>query len=189
MSRALAIVAEFESPAAIYHAAGKVTEAGYTKTDAHTPFPVHGLDKKLAQGPSHLGWFVICGGFAGIILAQLLMWWTNGIDYPFWVAGKEPYAWQATIPITFELMVLLSGLTAVFGMFAINKIPRLHNPIFEHSTFHRVTDDRFFLSVDSADPKFDSLKTVSFLESLGGQHVELLSEDEPKAKSAKAKKS
>ena len=102
------------------------------------------------------------------------MYWMNAVDYPFWVSGKEPYAWPATIPITFELMVLLSGLTAVFGMFGLNKLPRLHHPIFAHSTFHRFSDDRFFLSVEATDPKFDSEKTVEFLQSIGGANVEII---------------
>jgi hypothetical protein len=165
------IVAEFDSASAIYQAAEKTTAHGYTRVDAHTPFPVHGLDKALKQGPSPLGWLVLCGGITGICLAQLMMWWMNGVDYVIWVSGKEPYAWETTIPITFELMVLLSGITAVFGMFGLNKLPRLHHPIFSHKTFWRVTDDRFFLSIESTDPKFDSVQTVRFLESIGGKNV------------------
>ena len=168
------IVAEFDSAAAIYHAAEKVSSQGYTKVDAHTPFPVHGLDKALRQGPSHLGWIVVCFGITGICLAQLMMWWMNAQDYVFWVSGKEPYAWPSTIPVTFECMVLLAGISAVFGMFGLNRLPRLHHPIFQHSTFWRATDDRFFLSVEATDPKFDRRETVRFLESLGGKHVEIL---------------
>lgn len=168
------IVAEFDTPAAIYQAAEKVTAQGYTRVDAHTPFPVHGLDKALRQGPSHLGWIVICCGALGICLAQLMMWWMNAVDYTFWVSGKEPYAWPTTIPITFECMVLLSGFGAVFGMFGINRLPRLHHPIFNHTTIHRATDDRFFLSIEATDPKFDSNQTARFLESIGGKHVEVL---------------
>lgn len=168
------IVAEFESAAAIYHAAEKTTAQGYTQVDAYTPFPVHGLDRALKQGPSHLGWFVVCCGIAGIFLAQLMMWWMNAVDYPFWVSGKEPYAWPSTIPITFELMVLLSGICAVFGMFALNKLPRLHHPIFQHATFWRASDDRFFLAIEAKDPKFDSTQTARFLESLGGKNVALV---------------
>jgi hypothetical protein len=165
------IVAEFDSARAIYQAAEKTTAQGYTRVDAHTPFPVHGLDKALKQGPSPLGWLVLCGGITGICLAQLMMWWMNGVDYVMWVSGKTPYAWETTIPITFELMVLLAGITAVFGMFGLNKLPRLHHPIFSHKTFWRVTDDRFFLSIEATDPKFDSTQTVRFLESLGGKNV------------------
>ena len=165
------IVAEFDSARAIYQAAEKTTAHGYTRVDAHTPFPVHGLDKALKQGPSPLGWLVLCGGITGIALAQLMMWWMNGVDYVIWVSGKTPYAWETTVPITFELMVLLSGITAVFGMFGLNKLPRLHHPIFSHKTFWRVTDDRFFLSIEATDPKFDSAQTARFLESIGGKNV------------------
>ena len=168
------VVAEFDSAAAIYTAAEKVTAEGYRRVDTHTPFAVHGIERALRQGPSHLGWIVVCCGITGIVLAQLMMWWMNAVDYPMWVSGKEPYAWPATIPITFELMVLLSALGAVVGMFGINRLPRLHHPIFTHSQIHRASDDRFFLSVDATDPKFDRQATSHFLESIGGKHVELL---------------
>lgn len=168
------IVAEFESAAAIYEAAKKTTDAGYTRVDAHTPFPVHGIDAQLRQPQSGLGWIVVCCGALGIALAQLMMWWMNGVDYPIWVSGKTPYAWPTTIPITFEMMVLLSGFGAVFGMFGLNKLPRLHHPIFRHSTFHRFSDDRFFLSIEATDPKFDSSETVRFLEGVGGSNVEIV---------------
>ena len=176
MSNLHGVVAEFETPALLYQAAQKVTEHGYRRTDAHTPFVVHGLDKALAHGPSHLGWIVAGCGLLGVCGAQLMMWWMNGYDYPIWVAGKEPYAWPPTIPITFECMVLLSAFGAVFGMFGLNKLPRLHHPVFKHSTFHRASDDRFFLSIEATDPKFDRRETVRFLESIGGKHVELVEE-------------
>ena len=168
------VVAEFETAGALHDAAEKIIAEGYTQVDAHTPFPVHGLDRILKQGPSHVGWIVVVGGAIGILGGQLMMWWMNGVDYPQWVSGKEPYAWQSTIPITFECMVLLSAFGAVFGMFALNKLPRLSHPIFKHSTIHRATDDRFFMSIEAVDPRFDQENTVSFLTSIGGNNVELV---------------
>jgi hypothetical protein len=168
------VVAEFDSASAIYHACEKTTAEGYTRTDAHTPFPVHGIDKVLKQPESGLGWIVVCCGLTGICLAQIMMYWMNAVDYPMWVSGKQPYAWPSTIPITFELMILLSGLGAVFGMFGLNRLPRLNHPIFAHSSIHRVTDDRFFLSIEATDPKFDSQKTLQFLQSIGGSNVEVI---------------
>jgi hypothetical protein len=168
------IVAEFESAAAIYRAAEQVTAHGYTRVDAHTPFVVHGLDRALRQPASGLGWIVVACGVLGIGGAQLMMWWMNGYDYPIWVSGKEPYAWPSTIPVTFECMVLLAAFGAVFGMFGLNRLPRLHHPIFRHSTFHRASDDRFFLSIEATDPKFDRTETARFLSSIGGAQVELV---------------
>ena len=123
-------IATFDTPAQLYEAAKKVVDAGYTRTDAHTPFPVHGLDNVLRHGPSHVGWISVIGGVTGILLGQLMMWWMNGVDYPLWVAGKHPYAWQSTIPITFECMILLTAFGTVFGMLGINKLPRLYHPVF-----------------------------------------------------------
>lgn len=176
-SKTYAVVAEFDSAAAIYKAAKATTDAGYTAVDSHTPFPIHGMDAALKQGPSHLGWFCVIGGICGIGIAQGMQYWMNAVDYEFWVSGKEPYSWPTTIPITFELMVLLTAFVAVFGMFGINKLPRFHHPIFNHSTIWRATDDRFFLSIEAKDPKFDRAKTVEFLAGIGGENVELLEED------------
>lgn len=171
------VVAEFDSPAAIYNAAKKVTDAGYTRADTHSPFPIHGMDAALKHGPSPLGWFVVLAGLLGIVASQLMMWWMNAVDYEMWVSGKPPYWWPSTIPITFEMMVLFSALTAVFGMFAMNRLPRFHHPIFNHATIHRVSDDRFFLSIEASDPKFDRVKTAQVLTEFGGTNVELIEEE------------
>ena len=46
--------AEFDSAAALMHAAEKIRDAGFTKWDVHTPFPVHGMDKAMGLGKSWL---------------------------------------------------------------------------------------------------------------------------------------
>jgi hypothetical protein len=74
------------------------------------------------------------------------------------------------------MMVLLAAFGALFGMLGINKLPRLYHPVFKHSTIHRVSDDRFFLSVEASDPRFDSAGTVELLARLGGRNVELVEE-------------
>jgi hypothetical protein len=175
-SRKWGVVAEFDSAAAIYQAAKKIIDLGYTRVDAHTPFPVHGLEHVLKQGSSHVGWIAASLGVCGIAGAQLMMWWMNEVDYPMWVSGKLPYWWPSTIPVTFECMVLLASFGAVFGMLGINRLPRFNHPVFQHSQIHRATDDRFFLSIESSDPKFDQSRTAQQLKDVGGQHIELLEE-------------
>jgi hypothetical protein len=171
-----AAVAEFESAAALTAGAHNIIAMGYSRVDSHTPFPVHGIDQVLRQRPSHVGWICAACGLIGIGGAQLMMWWMNGHDYPIWVAGKPPYAWPSTIPITFECMVLLASFGALFGMLGLNKLPRLYHPLFQHSTFWRASDDRFFLAIESRDPKFDSVRTVEHLKQVGGRNVELVEE-------------
>jgi hypothetical protein len=74
----------------------------------------------------------------------------------------------------FELTVLISSLTAFFGVFILNRLPRLHHPLFDHEPFNRVTNDAFFLVIESVDPKFSEIETREFLEGIGGTEVTLL---------------
>jgi hypothetical protein len=169
-------VAEFDSAAAIYAAAKQVKAAGYSRADTHTPFPIHGMDDAIGHGPSHVGWICVACGLLGIAGAQLMMWWMNAVDYEYWVSGKLPYAWPSTVPITFECMVLLAAFGAFFGQFGLNRLPRLHHPLFDYAAALRVSDDRFVLSIDAADPKFDQQATLAFLRDIGGKNVELIAE-------------
>jgi hypothetical protein len=172
------LLAEFATPAACMHGAEKLRDAGYTKFDAHTPFPVHGMDKSMGLKDSVLGWIVLGCGLTGTSLAYLMMWWMNGVDYPLIVGGKPPDALPSMVPILFEVTVLFSALSAVFGMLHLNRLPRHHHPIFNSDKFRSASDDKFFLSVEAEDPKFDLTKTRALLESAHPAFVELVGEED-----------
>lgn len=167
-----ALLAEFETPAALLAGARRVRDAGFTKWDAHSPFPVHGIDEAVGIRPTKLPWLVFGGGLAGCLLALWMQWWMNAVDYPYVASGKPLFSLPANIPIIFELTVLLAALTAVFGMLAFNGLPQLHNALFRSTRFRRVTSDRFFICIEAADPRFNASETQRFLESLGGPAVE-----------------
>jgi len=174
MAKLKVLVAEFDTPAEIVEAAGKVADAGYRDFDAHTPFPIHGLDRAMKVPSSKLGWIVFAHGLAGGLFAFWLQWWTSAVDYPLIIGGKPYFAYQAFVPITFALTILFSAFGSVFGMLFLNRLPRWHHPVLAHPEFRRSTDDRFFLSIESTDPKFDANKTRSLLEQIGGKHIALL---------------
>jgi hypothetical protein len=168
------ILAEFATPADLYHACERVRDAGFTRWDAHTPFPVHGLEGAMGLRRSPLPWIVLGMGLAGAALGFLLQWWVHTAAYPLVISGKPYNAWPAFIPITFEVGVLFAALGAVFGMLGLNRLPMHYHPLFQSSIFERVTDDAFFISIESWDPRFDPSATPKLLESLGARHVELL---------------
>jgi hypothetical protein len=170
-------LAQYETPGACLHAAEKLRDAGYKNFDAHTPFPVHGMDAAMGMGDSKLGWIVLPAGITGCCLAFSMMYWMNAVDYPIVIGGKPPGAIPSMIPIMFELTVLLSCLTAVFGMFGLNKIPRHHHPIFNSDRFAAATDDKFFISVEVEDPKFHLERTKKVLESTHPSFIELVEDD------------
>src|SRR5688572_4819595 len=168
------ILAEFATPTQLYHACERVRDAGFTRWDAHTPFPVHGLEKAMGLRRSPLPWIVLGMGLTGAALGFVLQWWVHASAQPLVISGKPYFAWPAMIPVTFELGVLFAALGAVFGMLALNRLPMHNHPLFRSKVFERVTDDAFFISIESWDPRFDPSATGKLLESLGARSVELV---------------
>lgn len=175
-AQAFGLLAEFETTQELYHACETVRDEGFSRWDAYTPFPVHGLDKAMGLGRSHLPWIVLVCGLSGAALGFLLQAWVSVDAYAVIVSGKPLLSWQAFIPVTFECGVLLGSFGAVFGMFGLNRLPRWHHPLFDSERFTAVTDDRFFIAIEAADPRYDKMKTKKLLKSLGASHVELVKE-------------
>ena len=170
-----ASVGWFQTPAELFHACEHLRDQGYRDFDAHTPFPVHGLERAMGLKPTPLPWIVLGCGITGLATAVAMQWWMGGIDYPWNISGKPPFALQSSIPIMFELTVLFSAFGTFFGTWALCGLPKPFDPVMQHPSFHRATDDRFFLSVESKDPKFDSAKVTATLEKLGAQEVQEVS--------------
>lgn len=175
--RAFGWMAEYADENQLLDAARQVRDSGYTRTDAFTPFPVHGIDEALGIGPTVLPWFTLCAGAAGTTVALLMQWWMNAFDYPYIISGKPYASWPAFIPVAFELTVLFSAFTTVFAMLGLNGLPRFSNPVFTDPKFDRTTDDRFFLWVDSRDKYFNSEKVKGLLQSTNPLGVEEVRED------------
>jgi len=175
-TRPAVILAEFDDPNEVLHAAEKVRDAGYKKWDVHTPYPLHGMDAAMGLGDSRLGWIVFIMALTGLSTAVGLMVWANGIEYPIIIGGKPPISLPSMVPIAFELTILFSALGTFFGMLGLNQLPRHNHPVFESERFRAFSTDKYFISVEAADPKFDVSGTRRFLEGLHPTHVELVEE-------------
>lgn len=170
-------MAEFDSPAAICRAAEQVRNAGYRKWDVYSPIPIHGMNEFMGLKPSKMAWIVGTCAAIGASGGFLLQWWTSAVAYPLIVHGKPYGAWEQFVPVTFELSVLLAGFGAVFGMLAINGLPRWSHPLFSKERFLRASDDGFFIAIEARDKQFDPGKTRSLLESAGGVNIELVEKE------------
>ncbi|MCA9524904.1 MAG: DUF3341 domain-containing protein [Myxococcales bacterium] len=170
------LLAEFQNPARLLEAAQAVRERGYTKFETWSPFPIHGMDDAMGLKGSRLGWIVLAGGLTGLTTGLTLQWWAGTMAYPLVIGGKPLFAWEFALPVTFELSVLLSAFGAVFGMFALNRMPKPFHPLDRVKRFKKVTDDAFFLSIEAGDPKFDLEESRKLLESLGGTGIVVVEE-------------
>jgi mono/diheme cytochrome c family protein len=166
------ILAEFDTPGALVKAAHKVHDAGYTQFDAYSPFPVHGIDEAMGIKRTILPLLVFGGGLAGLFGGFFLQWWMNAWNWPLNIAGKPAWSIPANVPIGFETTILLSVLTTFFGMWALNQLPQVWHPFFRSDRFLKVTDDSFFIGIESKDPRFDAARTAELLQNAGAVAIE-----------------
>ena len=148
-------LAEYDTPNAIAQAAMKVRDAGYQKWDCHTPYAMHGMDEAMGLKPTRIG----------------------GAGYPLVVGGKPPGAFPSMVPIMFELGVLFCEFATLFGLLHIIKLPRHNHPIFESDRFEAASNDKFFISIEAGDQKFDLDRTKALLEATNPTYLELVEEE------------
>ena len=170
------IIAEFETPAAIMHAAEKVRDSGFRKWDVFTPFPVHGMDKAMGLKNSRVGWFAFISGVTGYTCGMLMIWWMNAVDYAIVIGGKPMFSPFGAFPPCYELTILLGSFGSLLGMLFLNRLPRLHHPLLKHRRFALASHDRFFLVIETGDPKYSESETRKLLESVGSTRIELVEE-------------
>lgn len=165
------LMAEFESPEAVVHAAKRTHAEGYRSIDAFSPIPVEGLAEAVGFHWTSLPIVVFIGGLLGGSTGFGMCWYANVLSFPMDIGGKPYNSWPQWIPITFELTILGAALAAVFGMLAMNGLPTPYHPTFNVERFALASSDRFFLCIKARDKKFDLAGTRQFLEGLGAHGV------------------
>ncbi|MGI8495819.1 MAG: DUF3341 domain-containing protein [Pyrinomonadaceae bacterium] len=165
------LLAEFDTPTQLVDAANKIREAGFTKTDAFSPFPIHEMDKALGVKRTILPFLVLAGGVVGLLSGLGLQYFIHVIDYPIIVGGRPFFSLPSFIPATFELTILCGSLTAVLGMLLLNGLPQPYHPVFNVPRFALATREKFFLLIETKDPKFNYEETKGFIQGLNPQEV------------------
>jgi hypothetical protein len=165
------LMAEFLKPEAVVAAARQAHLEGYRNMDAYSPMPVDGLAEAIGFQYNRMALIVLIGGLMGAAGAYFMQWFSAVVHYPIEVGGRPYHSWPAFIPITFELTILGAATAAVFGMLALNGLPRPHHPVFNAPNFAMASRSRFFLCIQANDPKFDRVRTREFLLSLDPKEV------------------
>jgi len=165
------LMAEFDSAQELIDAAHKTHEAGYKKVDAYSPFPIEGLAEAIGFRKNRVALVVLIGALLGGLSGYALQFWVATITYPVNVGGRPLHSWPSFIIVTFEMTILFGGLSALFGMLALNGLPMPYHPVFNVPEFRSASESKFFLVVFASDPQYDPTATRSFLQGLAPRMV------------------
>ena len=169
------VLALFPSADALLKAIPKVKERGFTRLEAYTPYPVHGIDEALDLPKSKLGILVFILASLGALCAFLFEWWTSTVSYPLLTAGKAYNGWQAWVPVMLEGTILVGTFTAALGMlFVFNRLPFFGNPMLRSKAVDEITRDKFALVIRPEDGGLDTAAAIAALRAAGGQAIEVV---------------
>ena len=166
------LMAELDGPDELVSAAEKLREAGYTRIDAFTPYPIEELSEVVEPRRSKVPMITFLGGLVGALTGFFLQYWTQVVVYPMNIGGRPHNSWPAFIVVTFEMTILFASLSAVVGMILVNRLPRPYHPVFNAEGFERASRDGFFLTVEAEDPRFEREQTREVLRGLGAREVQ-----------------
>ena len=145
----------FAGPEEALSAAKRLREQGYLIADAHSPFPIHGIEEALGWRETRLGYVTLVGGLLGLTFGFGLQIYTHGVSWPLNIGGKTNLAIPAMGPVVFELMVLIAAYLSVFiFLFRRRLRPRLNLNANLGQPNMRVNDDQFVLLVVEQDGGF-----------------------------------
>ena len=166
------LMAEFETAGELVAAARRTRQAGFRKFDAYSPIPIHELDEAMDLHDNRVSLCTLIGGLIGCVGGFSLCSWVEGVALPLNIGGRPLISVPMFIPITFELTILVGGLTAAISMIVMNGLPRPYHPVFNVERFVATASrNKFFLCIEAEDPMFDREMTVGFLESLGPEEI------------------
>jgi hypothetical protein len=172
------LMAEFDSPGAVLRAAEQVRDAGYRRWDVFTPFPIHGLDAVMHYQNSLVGWVSLAMGAGAFMSVVGLIWYANAFDYPLIVGGKPMFSVPMTFVPAYIMMIMGAAVGALLGMLGINQLPRLHHPLLAKKSFEAASRDKFIVVIGANDPQFNAVETLKLLGDIGGQHIEIVEDQE-----------
>ena len=163
------VMAEFDSAQQLVDAARKTTAQGFTRVEAYSPVPVEELNDVIHKKRTKLSQIVLAGGLTGMATGFALQYWASVIEYPMNIGGRPQASWITFIIPSYELTILFAALTAAIGMIVLNGLPQPYHPVFNVDRFSMASSDKFFLVIESSDPK--SGEARPFLQGTGAKGV------------------
>lgn len=161
----ISVVAGFADRDTLHSALRRLRDAGLSMLETYTPGP-------LDAAPSILPIAIFLAGVLTTIASFGLQTYGNVSAYSLDIGGRPALSWPSFIPIALENGILAGVAVGFFGYLAINRLPRLYQPIDESEVIRRASRDLWCVEVrtDRADI------ACSILQDCGAERIEVLPE-------------
>jgi hypothetical protein len=141
------ILVMFETEQALTEALQHLQPLRVGELKTYTPKPL-----ELEPPNSPIPFIVLAGGLLGAGLGFFMQYYANAFSYPLDIGGRPINSWPAYIPVTFEIAVLSAVVAGIFGYFALNRMPRLYDPIDELDSMREAMRDGWLVAIHTEDP-------------------------------------
>lgn len=152
---------------AMVKAARKVRESGYTKFEAISPFPLHGIDDAMDIPLSKIPWVTLTFGIAGFTFGAWFTWWVSVVNWPIIISGKPMWSLPAFVPVIFECTILFAALSSVGALLVMCGLPQVDPPVIDPA----LSSHKFGLFIPENDTGFNSANVEKLLRDLGADEV------------------
>lgn len=151
----------------ILKAATKTRESGFTKFEAISSYPVHGMEEACGIKRSWIPYVTFTAGLVGMTSGLALTYWTSAVDWAVNVGGKPFFSLPAFIPIIFELTILFAALSSVGALFFACNMPKIDPPVIDPD----LSSHKFAIFIPYNDTGYDEAKIEKMFKELGALEV------------------
>ncbi len=152
----------------VVEAARRTRAAGYTKFEAISPYPVHGMEEAMGIKRSWIPYLTFLFGICGCLGGLLLTYYVAVVDWPINIGGKPFFSLPAFIPILFECTIFCAAHGSVIVLlFIACRLPKVDPPIIDPS----LSSHRFAIFIPEDDTGYDRANAQKFLKDLGAKET------------------
>lgn len=157
------VLATFATERELVAALPPLRAAALGTIETYTPKPIE-------TGTSVLPMLILLAGVLGATASFLLQSYGDTVAYPLDIGGRPNFSWPAFIPIAFENGILAAVLVGFFGFLAVNRMPRLYEPVDECPSIRRAARDMWCVAIQTDQPE----RARAMLRDLSPIHLEEL---------------
>lgn len=172
MRQAYGLVAEFESCEAVINATRALRREGIELWEIYGPAPMEEIDRAVStRRGTVITVVMVAAAVVGACVGYFFQYWGAVLDYPLNVGGRPYNGWPGFVPSAWEICAVFTVYFGFFAFFISCRLARLYHPIFAAPGFERASQDRFFVSVEATDSRYDAQYLQSLLARAGAIQV------------------